>query len=158
MWTTLNYFVWLLWHLIAKNCIFSRIVDKFGYFLHAALQMSMQESAGEPSSQSDVSKVLEDQSFLSSILESVCVLDPIPLYSTIIMLLFSWYVILLTASRSWPQWSFSERASCISEESVPWKGWRKPIEWGKMKMWRNCCVSLKYGFKFKKYPWSCLFA
>lgn len=44
--------------------------------LHAALQMSMQESAGEPSSQSDVSKVLEDQSFLSSILESVCPVEP----------------------------------------------------------------------------------
>lgn len=45
--------------------------------LHAALQMSMQESTGEPSSQSDVSKVLEDQSFLSSILESVCVIEPV---------------------------------------------------------------------------------
>ena len=45
-------------------------------WLHAALQMSMQESAGEPSSQTDVSKVLEDQSFVSSILESVCVIEP----------------------------------------------------------------------------------
>ncbi|XP_050366042.1 26S proteasome non-ATPase regulatory subunit 4 homolog [Argentina anserina] len=39
--------------------------------LALALQMSMQESSGEPSSQLDVSKVLEDQSFLSSILESL---------------------------------------------------------------------------------------
>lgn len=44
--------------------------------LALALQMSMQESAGEPSSQSDVSKVLEDQSFLSSILESLPGVDP----------------------------------------------------------------------------------
>ncbi|XP_062023026.1 26S proteasome non-ATPase regulatory subunit 4 homolog [Rosa rugosa] len=44
--------------------------------LALALQMSMQESAGEPSSQSDMSKVLEDQSFLSSILESLPGVDP----------------------------------------------------------------------------------
>nr|XP_008372906.2 26S proteasome non-ATPase regulatory subunit 4 homolog isoform X1 [Malus domestica] len=44
--------------------------------LALALQMSMQESAGEPSSQSDASKVLEDQSFISSILESLPGVDP----------------------------------------------------------------------------------
>ncbi|KAB2602412.1 26S proteasome non-ATPase regulatory subunit 4-like protein [Pyrus ussuriensis x Pyrus communis] len=44
--------------------------------LALALQMSMQESAGEPSSQTDVSKVLEDQSFVSSILESLPGVDP----------------------------------------------------------------------------------
>ncbi|XP_004289860.1 PREDICTED: 26S proteasome non-ATPase regulatory subunit 4 homolog [Fragaria vesca subsp. vesca] len=44
--------------------------------LALALQMSMQDSAGEPSSQSDVNKVLEDQSFLSSILESLPGVDP----------------------------------------------------------------------------------
>ncbi|XP_062025153.1 26S proteasome non-ATPase regulatory subunit 4 homolog [Rosa rugosa] len=46
--------------------------------LAVALQMSMQESAGGASSSEtvDVSKVLEDQSFLSSILESLPGVDP----------------------------------------------------------------------------------
>ncbi|WOL07317.1 hypothetical protein Cni_G16057 [Canna indica] len=41
-----------------------------------ALQMSVQESARDSSSQSDVSKVLEDQSFVSSILNSLPGVDP----------------------------------------------------------------------------------
>lgn len=67
---------------LPKFRILTNLLIKFGYFLHAALQMSMQDSAGEPSSQSDVNKVLEDQSFLSSILESVCAIYLVLLYFT----------------------------------------------------------------------------
>ncbi|KAK9945719.1 hypothetical protein M0R45_011218 [Rubus argutus] len=44
--------------------------------LALALQMSMQESAGGASESADASKVLEDQSLLSSILESLPGIDP----------------------------------------------------------------------------------
>ncbi|XP_065850949.1 26S proteasome non-ATPase regulatory subunit 4 homolog isoform X2 [Euphorbia lathyris] len=44
--------------------------------LAIALQMSMQEDAKDGSSQSDVSKVLEDQSFMSSVLASLPGVDP----------------------------------------------------------------------------------
>lgn len=44
---------------------------KWSCFLHAALKMSMQEGSKDSSVQSAVSKVLRDQSFMSSILSSV---------------------------------------------------------------------------------------
>ncbi|KAH7518428.1 hypothetical protein FEM48_Zijuj09G0170500 [Ziziphus jujuba var. spinosa] len=44
--------------------------------LALALQMSMQESTSNPSSQADESKVLEDQSFVSSVLASLPGVDP----------------------------------------------------------------------------------
>lgn len=43
-------------------------------FLVAALQLSVQEGAKDESSQMDMSNVLADQSFMSSILASVCLL------------------------------------------------------------------------------------
>lgn len=44
--------------------------------LALALQMSMQDDTKDPSNQSDMSKVLEDQSFVSSILTSLPGVDP----------------------------------------------------------------------------------
>jgi hypothetical protein len=46
--------------------------------LHAALEMSMQEGEDDHQSAAEslVSKVLEDQAVVSSILASVCVLEP----------------------------------------------------------------------------------
>ncbi|XP_074562609.1 26S proteasome non-ATPase regulatory subunit 4 homolog [Curcuma longa] len=44
--------------------------------LARALQMSVQESAKDPVSQSDMSKVLEDPSFVSSIVTSLPGVDP----------------------------------------------------------------------------------
>lgn len=49
--------------------------DGLLHYLAAALQMSMQESTSNPSSQADESKVLEDQSFVSSVLASVSLVE-----------------------------------------------------------------------------------
>lgn len=46
------------------------------YFLLAASQVSVQDSAGTSSGQSGLDKVLEDKSYMSSVLASVCLLNP----------------------------------------------------------------------------------
>lgn len=57
------------------NLIHEPALINYLYPLHAALQMSTHNTK-DLSSESDTSKVLEDQSFMSSVIASVCELEP----------------------------------------------------------------------------------